>query len=770
MESCRRCGAALGPSQRFCTACGTPADAPTPPPEANETVVLPPPGGAWAPPNQDATTTTAAPPGDAGQPTFVAPAPLPPSGAPVGGAAPRSAREPRGRGKAILLVGGVLALAAVGFLFVRGLTGSGGGADSPEDAAKALASALDHEDPAAAASAVVPEEVRSLGDVFDAIEGRAQEVGIAPKSKPYAGIDIKVEDLEFDVDQLSDDVAKVTVRDGSVSYKVKESDLSEDAKAIAEREELDTSGKLDASDFDDEDSSLNIDSDPYLIAVKRSGGWYISLAYTAAEYYATGADLPEGRFDPTPTDTKPAATPEGAVEQFADAVGNVDLDAVAEASDPGEWSVLDVYRRTFEEALERQQDQGNLNGVDFKVSDSDLKVEDLGKDAKKVVVEKASGKVSWDGYDGTESREWRFDGSCLEIDDEESGCIRGDAGTWKTLGFDQAYVVTVKVDGGWVVSPTATVVALAQEVVPKITRNIVLDFFGHPELAEPSGALDSGKATTVKLNEAGFATMTLTPSEATSYAITSDDGWIDIVDADGEWADYDWPGGVQIYALDKQPYTVVLYPSEEGIDEVEVRLTKVEREALPSGVLDGDELSGSLSPEEPVAEYAFEVDEDVTISLGDAIGDVEAVIFTDDGEDDGGTCWSGGPCNLVAGESYVLQLSLWDESSDADYAVTFRGGAGDGGTDAGTITGPTSSSGFLEDGERVSFLVSPTDDLWVDVGSSDPDVDMDCYVDGSSYEAGGPESIFVLADNPTYVECFPYEGGAASYQIFAYYD
>ncbi|MCB1038477.1 MAG: zinc-ribbon domain-containing protein, partial [Acidimicrobiales bacterium] len=47
MESCRRCGAALGPSQRFCTACGAPADAPTPPPEANETVVLPPPGGAW---------------------------------------------------------------------------------------------------------------------------------------------------------------------------------------------------------------------------------------------------------------------------------------------------------------------------------------------------------------------------------------------------------------------------------------------------------------------------------------------------------------------------------------------------------------------------------------------------------------------------------------------------------------------------------------------------------------------------------------------------
>lgn len=677
------------------------------------------------------------------------------------GADASGGRKGKGAGKAILLAAGIIAVVGIGAFVVRGLLSSSNGASSPQAAVENLTDALNREDPAAAAAAIVPEEVRSLSDVLDATEARAQDAGLAPKSSPYAGIDIKVDDLEFEVDELSDDVAKVTVTDGSISYDVQEGKLSETTRGLAGDSGFADGGTVDVEDFDDPSSSWNIDDDPYLIVVKRDGSWYVSLAYTAAEYYAEAADLPEGDFDADLTETAPADDPEKAVRQFAEAVGNIDVDETASLVPNDEWSVLDVYRDAIDETISQAQDDGELNDVAFSIDDVDLRTTDLAGGAKKVIIEGASGEVSWEGYDGQEDRDWDFDGRCLTVDDGGESCIRGESYYGRSLGFEEAYVVVVPEDGGWVVSPVATVTELAKEVVPKITDEMVFAAFGRPDLIEPSGSLEPGKPKEVPLNEAGYATLTFSPTADRTYVLSSDDEWVDVFDADGDlvWDD-GYVGDGAVYDLEKGTYHVVVSRDDyDGGAPAEVQAVRVDAKPLPGGALGGTPIEGSLDAEQPLVDYAFSPTSDATVLLDSQGDDVDAEISDSAGDY---ICSTSEECELYAGEDYHLRVSTWDDES-AEFSLAFT----TDGVDK-TITETMTFSGSLDTEESVDFTVDAEESISIRVIDESGQGDIDCESsDGDYYEADGDESFTVSGPGSVDISCFYYDGSSGDYTIEA---
>ena len=104
---------------------------------------------------------------------------------------------------ALVTAGGVAASLFVGVLAIGSITGSGGGANSPEGAVRQLADAVSHEDALAAADVLAPEEVRSLQGTVDAASKRAQELALAESaSAPLTGLDLSVDGLALSTESL----------------------------------------------------------------------------------------------------------------------------------------------------------------------------------------------------------------------------------------------------------------------------------------------------------------------------------------------------------------------------------------------------------------------------------------------------------------------------------------------------------------------------------------------------------------------------------------
>ena len=128
-----------------------------------------------------------------------------------------SPRKPRRFG-ALVTAGGVAASLFVGVLAIGSLTGSGGGANSPEGAVRQLADAVSHEDALAAADVLAPEEVRSLKDTVDKAAKKAQELQLAESaSVPLTGLDLSVDGLDLSTESLANGYVKVTVVGGTIS-------------------------------------------------------------------------------------------------------------------------------------------------------------------------------------------------------------------------------------------------------------------------------------------------------------------------------------------------------------------------------------------------------------------------------------------------------------------------------------------------------------------------------------------------------------------------
>ncbi len=531
---CTTCGRAFAEGETSCPACGASrpgAWEPSPPaggqPATPPGPAPPVPPGAWAQP----VGPPPVPPGVWGQHLATPP---PPAWGP-----PPPQRRRRGLLPLALLVVGVLALAAVGFAVVRAVSGGGGGASDPEEAVRDLAEAVVKEDPAAALAVMNPEEVRALGELYSDVEDRARALGYAPKGKALGGIDLRLSGLRYEVTELGDDVAKVTVTGGAIRYDVTRSRLGRQVNRVIERETA-----SDGSDDVDEPApkpearytgSVPVEDlappseggpagSPFLMAVKHGGGWYVSPMYTAAEYLVRAQDLPASRFKGVEPAEPTADSPEAAARALAKALAKVDTDAAVDQLSGAELLVLRSYRQALDEALNRLLDDNDVERPRAEVDTVALDTRPLDDGEARVDITKVTGTARWTDADGDQRADFDWDGRCPSIsredDEDRELCITVDT---RRFGITRAFVVATEEDGGWRISPVATLLRYGRQVLPKLDANLVSRVLGVPDTVEPTGTAAVGEPFDAKLNDAGFAVYDLEVQADEPFTVSAPD-------------------------------------------------------------------------------------------------------------------------------------------------------------------------------------------------------------------------------------------------------
>ena len=212
---------------------------PTPPPAAPPPPSAPPLSAPPPPPPPPPGPPPGPPPLPPGPPPGPPPGAFPPGAVPPGGSPHPPPGAPAKRRKGLIALAlvavGALAIAAAGVLVVRAVTGSSGGADSPEAAVADLAGALDAEDPVAALAAMDPDEVEAVGDVYETAAARATELGFAPGEKTLGGVDIGVVGVTYETEDLGDDVARVSLTAGQADLAVDPGALGPDTGEVVDR-------------------------------------------------------------------------------------------------------------------------------------------------------------------------------------------------------------------------------------------------------------------------------------------------------------------------------------------------------------------------------------------------------------------------------------------------------------------------------------------------------------------------------------------------------
>ena len=295
----------------------------------------------------------------------------------------------------VLAAAGVAALAGVGALAISALVGDAG-ASSPEEAVRRLAEAVSSEDPLAAAGALAPEEVRTLRATLDGASRRAAELDLVETaSAPLAGVDLDIHDLDLATEELAPGYAKVTILDGELTT---ETDSSAYSDLLRRAGAADVSGGLGAAELRREDTQ------PFVVAVERDGGWYVSAAYTALEYVRVLNDLPAADYGSgiARAATLGAASPEDAARQMISSLAETDWEGVFSLVPPDEIALYD-YRSPLAELL------SGTGG--FTVDELDAKSEIHG-DAATVEV-RASGKLESGGENDYGPTEWELSDGCL---------------------------------------------------------------------------------------------------------------------------------------------------------------------------------------------------------------------------------------------------------------------------------------------------------------------------------------------------------------------
>jgi len=654
---------------------------------------------------------------------------------------------------------GVVALLTVGAVAVQALVGGrDGGASSPEAAVAGLVDAVAAEDPVAAVAALAPDEVRSLGDLITEIEDRAQDEGLAPEGDTFAGIDLTAEDMEYEVDELGDGVARVTITDGTLGYSFDPDRLSERSRRLVDAE--DSEGELDISD-----EGEDFGEDAFLVAVRRGGGWYVSLAYTMAEYMVDGLDLPEADFDAQPDLRDPAPDPEAAVVDLVEALGQGDAREIAAGLPEDEWQVLVPYEEALSELLEGPDGEGLE--ADLEVTEADLDVQDLGDGARRVKILGAEGTV--EGYDGEEI-EWELDGWCFrtagdeDLWDELCDLVEGSY-LARTVQDETPSVVVVEERGGWVVSPVRTVLDSVRQALPGLDHDIIVTMLGRPDLVAPDDEAPFGEAFEVELGSAGVATRTVTAARDAELIVTVDDStWWSLVDEDGDEVDYGDDG----YLVEEGgQYLLVLQREERaGAAPVTVTLGQVVHQDLGGVSLSGT-VNGTLEAAGPVRRYTFTLDREVTAEI-----EVDGAAYVEIYEDGEYVCEGGDVCDFFLGSEYSLVMSGEGNpqpGEEVDVSVSFTpveppppGTALDA-----TIDGEPAVNGELEGGESAfhDILIPAGAAVVVSVVSDVEDEDFDAYVEDEEFTDSGDEEFVLEGPLDAELEVYLYSEGPAGYVV-----
>ncbi|GAA4820003.1 hypothetical protein GCM10025786_29310 [Nocardioides caeni] len=472
-------------------------------------------------------------------PPAVPPASAPPPGlAPFGFAEPGQAdgpgqpsdpsdpSGPAGRkpsaGLLLIVVGTVLAV-LLGAFVVWQFVWPRGGAGSPEAAVEKFIQAGVDQDPIALLDVIAPDEVDALEDVIKRALERAEDEELTNGDGLTDAVQVELTDLEFETDELGDDLARVAVVDGSYDVSWDPDDLPE-RLSFLEDESGDESESGDLSELFEEEWG---DDEPFLTTVKVGGRWYVTLLGSVAELAYDVADdevddLETPDYDLLSEDLEPITgdTPEDVVEGIAEAISDSDGETLI-ASLPGDLGrPLRPYVALVEDALNGRYGDDAVS-ADVEVSDLDLEQEDIGDGRVKVTVKGA--RVVATGYedDYSETVEIEIDGKCVTgtgdgfatydyvdggnydeygyyeddggydeygnfvgyadeelVSESETWCFGNDdefADVVRDLDIDQYFVVMQEVDGGYQLDPLATAAEYATLALDALDEDLVED-------------------------------------------------------------------------------------------------------------------------------------------------------------------------------------------------------------------------------------------------------------------------------------------------------
>lgn len=490
MGFCTWCGAARSSdADRFCRSCGRPLD---PLPEAGAAPVGVPPVD---PPTAPPTAPLPPPPAPATTaPATTAPLGPPPDWRPPAPGTPGPARDTT---RVVAVIGVVVAIVAAGYLGYRFLWPRGG-ADSPEEAVEGLVAAATAQDPVAVLDLVSPAEVDGMDEVYEVARERAEEADLVEGDGITDAVSLELSELELDVDELGDGLARVTVVDGHYDASWDPDRLPERLDFLAEETEAESR----SGDLED----LFEGSEPTFTTVEIDGRWYVTLlgtfadlAYAEAELEAeySDYDLAEPDYDLVAEDVEPITgeDPEEVVDNLVEAIDDGDPAQLLANLPEDLGRPLRPYVPVLEQALdEGGWAEGEL-GLDVSADDLDLETEELDDDRLKVTIERGSfGGTAWeDGYD-SDSGYLAVDGDCVAAYDEEGygdeACL-GDGPA--DIGIDEFFVVLSEADGGYQLDPVATAAEYGRTVLAEIDGDLVDDLV--EELASEVGVSSENDVT-----------------------------------------------------------------------------------------------------------------------------------------------------------------------------------------------------------------------------------------------------------------------------------
>ncbi len=433
---------------------------------------------------------------------------------------------------------GVASLLLVGALVARGVNGQGTGASSPDDLVHRLESAINHKDPAAALALLAPDELPTLGDVYQTAVAKLKTSQNIDVNGAKPALDLHVDNVAFDHADLGTrgEYAKVTFHQVTIQYATHPDRLPAGIKARAQQD----GGTLPAP----ESGTKSIDDlhvrtengsriDPFFVVVKEGGRWYVSITMTAGEYAVETQQLPAGNFDVSAPAGSPAATPEQAVTQLTEGAGSVlygqggNVDRLASLLPEGQTRALRVYHQSFQQWLDRSSagssadgsssDPLACSGCGFKVQNVTASSHPMDADHARVSIDSADISNSYRSCDYsnfdpsttspsdpgnlsfsdvcpkpfTVHSTIHWDGHCLSHtsdDPYESGsdsksCLNDTPDPQRLqpadFGVTDAHLVVKRERGGWVVDPVATILDYGRTALNHLDDPKVERLMGH---------------------------------------------------------------------------------------------------------------------------------------------------------------------------------------------------------------------------------------------------------------------------------------------------
>lgn len=248
----------------------------------------------------------------------------------------------------VIAIIGLLGMISVAAFAYGALTGNSAGAASPEGVLTNYVSAIENQDLLKAIRQNDPHEVEPLIENYDLFMKELKDNDdIKNEKKPLEGYEFEAQDLETKTVMYSDDVARVELLGGKITYQGVDDEEST-TDNIDDANKAWRSGEYyfwDSENFNKDDlESKNI----FYIAVRRDGRWFMSSLYTLAEYLriagnANGGDYKRPSFEASERFGNGGSTPEEATEVFIEELFGLNAEDTIRATAPNRFSIAHDY-------------------------------------------------------------------------------------------------------------------------------------------------------------------------------------------------------------------------------------------------------------------------------------------------------------------------------------------------------------------------------------------------------------------------------------------